>query len=141
METKKAKVTKVTRLDKQDSYGNTTFIIEFENADRGFYTTQKPEQDKFIVGNVADYEIEKKTGSKGQDYYKIMTPKPADGGGPKWSGSGRNQSKPQRDPKEQCASFACAYTKDLVIGEIVTMDEFEKTFERLYKLMASKFLQ
>jgi hypothetical protein len=126
---KKARVTKLTRMDKLDNYGNTSFIIEFDNADKGFYTSKNPNQTKFIVGNVADYSIEEKQGSKGV-YYKITAPGDSQGFKP--------GGKAPVDPKVQFIGFGCAYTKDLVCAGKVDMKEFETTFNRIYALMISK---
>lgn len=127
---KKAKVTKITKIDKKDAYGNTSFIIEFDNGDKGYYTSKNEEQTKFIVGNVADYLIEEKQGKNGT-YYKVTTPQSDK---PAWSGGG----KPQQDPKVQMISFAMAYTKDLIVGGKVSMNDLEKEFNRVYNIMISK---
>lgn len=125
----KAKPTKITRLDKLDSYGNTSFVIEFDNGEKGFYTSKSPDQTKFVVGNVADYEIEVKQGSKGP-YNKITVPQPSfvKGGG----------GKPAVEPRIQMISFAAAYTKDLVVAGKFSMNDFEKEFNRIYNIMISK---
>jgi len=128
METKKARVTKITKMDKKDDYGNSSFIIEFENGDKGYYRSKDELQTKFIANNVADYVIEEKIGSKGK-YYTVKPPqaeKPAFGG------------RPVQDPKTQMISFAMAYTKDLVVGGKVNLSDLPKTFELLYTLMISK---
>lgn len=129
METKKAKVTKITKMEKKDTYGNTSFIIELENGDKGFYTSKNEDQTKFVIGNVADYCIEEKIGQKGP-YFKITVPqseRPAFTGG-----------RPQQDPKVQMISFAMAYTKDLIVGGKVQMADLEKEFNRVYNIMISK---
>lgn len=129
----KSKVTKVTKLDQQDSYGNTTYVVEFENLDKGFYTSKSADQNKFIVGQEAEYEIEQKIGKTGKEYFKVTLPK-QDGGGWKGGGGGR----PAPDPRVQMISFAAAYTKDLVVGGKLDMKDFEKGFERMYNIMTSK---
>lgn len=130
METKKAKVTKITKMDKLDSYGNTSFVIEFDNGDKGFYTSKNSEQTKFIVGNVADYIVETKQGSKGP-YNKITTPQAANvfvkGGG-----------KPQVEPRIQMISFAMSYCKDCVVAGKIPLGDLEKEFNRIYNIMISK---
>jgi hypothetical protein len=131
METKKAKVTKVTKMDKKDNYGNTSFIIEFEGGDKGYYNSKYEDQTKFVAGNVADYNIEKKEGSKGP-YYKITLPQSDK---PAFTGGG---GRPQQDPKVQMISFAAAYTKDLIVGGKLPMENLEIGFERMYKMMTSK---
>lgn len=126
----KAKVTKLTRLDKLDSFGNTTFVVEFDSGEKGFYTSKSPDQTKFIVGNVADFEIETKQGSKGP-YNKITVPKPAfmQGGG----------GKVPIDPRMQFITMSASYSKDLVVAgklqlgdmQMMTKDIFDNMI-RLY---------
>ena len=127
---KKARVTKITKMDKKDNYNNTSFIIEFDSGDKGFYTSKVEDQKKFIIGNVADYAIEEKQGSKGP-YYKITVPGDAVA---KSFGGG----KPQVEPRIQMISFAAAYTKDLVVAGKFGMQDFEKEFNRIYTVMTSK---
>lgn len=124
----KAKPVKITRMDKKDTYGNTSFIIEFDNGDKGFYTSKSEDQKKFIIGNVADYEIEVKQGSKGP-YNKITAPQQDGFGKP---------GKVQVDPRVQMISFAAAYTKDLIVGGKIGIQDFEKEFNRIYNAMTAK---
>ena len=126
----KARPTKITKLDKLDSFGNTTFVIEFDEGTKGFYTSKYSDQTKFIVGNVADFEVEQKQGSKGP-YNKITLPQ-AQGFKP---GGG---ARPQIEPRIQMISFAAAYTKDLVVAGKVGVPDFEKEFNRIYNVMISK---
>ena len=128
---KKAKVTKVTKFDKVDSYGNTSYMIEFENGDKGYYSTKDPDQKKFIAGNVSDYILEEKIGAKGP-YNKVKVPQEESK-----SFSGGFQKK-QQDPKVQFISFAASYTKDLIVAGKFGMDSFEKEFNRIYNAMLSK---
>lgn len=126
---KKAKVTRVTKMDKKDSYGNTSFVIEFANADKGFYTSKKEEQTYFIVDKEVDYIIEEKQGKS--VYYKITIPqsenKPSFGG-----------AKPQIDPKVQMISFAMSYTKDLLVAGKIELKDLSKHFDEIYNTMTSK---
>lgn len=124
----KAKVTKILKLDKLDSFGNTSFIIEFDDGTKGFYTSKNPDQNKFIVGNVADFELEVKQGSKGP-YNKITVPN---------TGQQFKGSKPPVDPKIQMIGFTAAYVKDLVVADKVKLEDFEKQFNRIYSFLISK---
>lgn len=130
----KSKVTKVTKLEKQDNYGNTTYIVEFDNLDKGFYTSKSAEQNKFIVGQEAEYEIEQKVGKTGKEYFKVTLPK-QDGGG--WKGGGGSGRQPV-DPRVQMISFAMSYAKDLVIGGKLDIKELQAGFDRIYNIMTSK---
>lgn len=127
---KKSKVTKVTKFDKVDSYGNTSFSIELENGDKGFFSTKSQEQTKFVVGKEAEYNIEEKEAKKGGTYFKITLPQ-IDG---QWPKSGR----PAPEPRIQMISFAMAYTKDLVVAGKVRFDELPATFDILYNEMIGK---
>lgn len=115
---------------KKDNYGNFSFIVELENGDRGYYNSKYEDQTKFVVGKEAEYLIEEKEGKSGKKYSKITIPqsdKPSFGGG-----------RPQVDPKTQMISFAMSYTKDLIVGGKVSMNDLEKEFMRIYNTMTSK---
>lgn len=126
----KAKTTKILKLDKLDNYGNTTFVIEFADGVKGFYTSKDPDQKKFVVGQETEFNLEEKEGKKGK-YNKITLPqfqKPFGGGG----------GKPAPEPRVQMISFAAAYTKDLIVAGKVPLSDFGVTFEMIYGEMTSK---
>jgi hypothetical protein len=127
---KKAMVTKVTKFDKTDSYGNSSFSIEFANGDKGFYSTKSPDQTKFIVGADAEYQIEEKEGKTGKKYFKITLPQTDQ----PFKAAGR----PQIEPRIQMISFAMAYAKDLVVAGKVEMKALPATFDIIYGEMISK---
>lgn len=126
---KKAKTTKIVKMDKKDSYGNTSFIVTLDNGDSGFYTSKSDEQTKFIIGQDTEYNIEQKQGSKGP-YNKITLPqsefKPGGGG------------RPTVDPRVQMIGFAMSYTKDLIVADKVKMSDLGSTFEVIYNEMIGK---
>lgn len=129
---KKAKVTKITKFDKVDSYGNTSFSIEFDNGDKGYYSTKYPERITFIIGNVADYILETLTKKDGSGTYnKIKLP-----GEDKQQGGGFQ--KKVIDPKVQLAGYAASYTKDLIVGGKAPLTDFDKVFEMIFTTMAKK---
>lgn len=127
---KKAIVTKVTKFEKKDDYGNTSFSIEFNNGDKGFYSTKSEEQTKFVVQKEAEYDIQQKTGKNDKVWFKITVP----GSDNKSFGGGR----PQQDPKVQMISFAMSYTKDLIVGGKVPMTDLEKVYNHIHALMTGK---
>lgn len=133
METTKSKVTKITKMDKLDTYGNTSFVIEFEDGTKGFYTSKNPEQTKFIVGNVADYLVEVKQGSKGP-YNKITVPQT---GVPFVKGAGGGR--PVADPRAQFIGFAASYAKDLVIADKIKIDNMNAFADAIFKNMIKQF--
>ena len=128
---KKAKVAKITKMEKKDNYGNTSFIIELDNGDKGFYTSKNENQTKFVSGQESEYEIEEKQGSKGV-YYKITIPQSEQGGN--WPKGGR----PAPEPRVQMISFAMAYAKDLVVAGKVEMKALPETFDIIYNEMIGK---
>lgn len=131
---KKSKVTKITKFDKKPGYNDTSFSIEFENGDKGFYSSKVEDQKSFVSGQDAEYNIEEKTGKNNKTYFRITSPlDPA----PSFK-SGGGGGRPQVDPKVQMISFAASYTKDLIIGGKVEMKDFEPAFNRLYTIMISK---
>ncbi len=126
---KKAKTTKITQMAQKDSYGNTSFVIELDNGDKGFYTSKNENQTKFVVGEVTEYLIEAKEGKKGT-YYKITLPQTEQ----PFKAAGR----PQIEPRIQMISFAMAYAKDLVVAGKVEMKALPATFDIIYGEMISK---
>jgi hypothetical protein len=130
---KKAKVTKITKMDKKDSYGNTSFIIEFINGDKGFYTSKQEDQTYFIVDKEVDYIIEEKDG-KNAKYFKVSKPQTET----KFGGGGFGGSKHQIDPKVQMISFAMSYTKDLLVAGKIELKDLSRHFDEIYNTMTSK---
>jgi len=128
---KKAKPIKITKMDKKDSYGNTSFIIDLDNSDSGFYTSKNENQTKFVIGQEVEYDIVQKVGGTGKPYNKISIPqsenKPAFSGG-----------RPQQEPRVQMISFAMAYAKDLVVGGKVPIGELGTQFDIIYNEMIGK---
>jgi hypothetical protein len=130
---KKAKVTKVTKFEKKDNYGNTSFQIELENGDKGFYTSKSEEQTKFVVGKECEYNIEEKEGKTGKKYYKITIPQSENA----FTGGGGFKSKAP-EPRIQMISFAMSYSKDLVVAGKIEFKELSMAFEVIYNEMISK---
>ncbi len=129
---RKAKVTKVLKMDKKDNYGNTSFIIEFDNGDKGFYTSKNENQTKFVPTQESDYLIEAKLGKNGT-YHKITLPQ-VEGGKPGFSGGGGFK----QDPKVSMIGFAMSYTKDLIVAGKVELKDLGMQFEVIYNEMISK---
>jgi len=133
METKKSKVTEKkvaftkeeidpetgipTQVAEKDKYGNITLNVSFENGDKGLWKVQK-NFDYFKEGQEAEYTIEKKTGSKGNEYFVIGIPKQEKsfGGGSKY------QPKKKIAYKADMVSFGFSYAKDLMVAEKLPPD-------------------
>jgi len=127
---KKSLVTKVVKFDKKDSYNNCSYLIEFANADKGFYSTKDENQNKFVSGRDSEYEIEEKIGKNDKPWFKISLP----GEKQAWTG----KAKPVIDPRAQFIGFCHAYAKDLVVADkcdIVALNNVAKEmFENMIKL-------
>lgn len=109
METKERKraVLKTAKpTGKQDSYGNYSFALEFDNGDSGFLSSKNDQIGSlgFVVNQAVDYDIEKKVSQKGTEYFKIYKPKP------EFNGNGGTKYQ-QKDSEVitmlSCISSAC----------------------------------
>lgn len=115
-------------MDKKDAYGNTSFMVEFDNGDKGFFTSKDENQTKFTVGQKVEYIATEKEGKNGKKYFKITLPQ-----------FEKNfQGKPAQEPRIQMISFSMYYTKDLVVSGKVGIQEIEKYFDLIYNKMISK---
>lgn len=130
METKKSKPTRITKMDKKDDYGNTSFVIDFENSDNGYFRTKNENQNSFVVGVEVEYTIEEKDGKNGKKYFTIKLPQKENN----WKGNGR----PQQDPKVNVIGYAMSYTKDLIVADKIAIKDIESTFDKIYDKMISK---
>jgi len=133
METKKSKVTEKkvaftkeetdpetgipTQVASKDNYGNISFNVAFENGDKGLWKVQK-NFDYFKEGQEAEYTIEKKTSSKGNEYFVVGIPKQEKsfGGGSKYT------PKKKIAYKADMVSFGFSYAKDLMVAEKLPRD-------------------
>lgn len=133
METKKSKPNRIEKKDQKDQYGNTSFVISFDNGDRGWYTSKNEDQTKFVVGVEVEYCIEEKEGKNNSKYFKVTVPQTEN----KFQSGGGFQKK-QQDPKVQFISFSMSYTKDLIVAGKVPLADMEKEFNRMFNAMLSK---
>lgn len=132
---KKAKVVKITKWEKKPGYNDTSYTIEFDNGDKGYYSSKDDDQKRFVAGQEAEYIIEQKEGREGKKYFKVTSPAD-EAQKPAWSGGGKG--KPQVEPRIQMISFAAAYTKDLIVAGKIGMQDFKKEFENIYNAMTAK---
>jgi hypothetical protein len=134
---KKSKVTDVIFISEYDSkYGKLyKFAIEFENGDTGDYSSKKKEQDKFVIGEEAEYTI-----NKVGDYTNI---KP-EYSKPESIGTGtalKQYSKPVDLGLEhlKIRSILMSYVKDMIVADAVTTykdaNELEKRISWFYHLL------
>ena len=130
----KSIVTKITRFDKVDTYNNWSYLVEFKNGDRGYYSTKSQDQTKFIVNQEVDYEIQEKIGKNDKPWWKITVPGEAT---PFVKGAAGGR--PVADPRASFIGYAASYSKDLVIGgkiEIANMNAFS---DAIFKNMIKQF--
>jgi hypothetical protein len=134
METKTSKVTKVTQNTRNyaSKFGTMyVHVIEFENGDKGDYSSQKQICEKFTEGNEASYTIETKVNGQ----YTNVIVKPAQSFVP-------NQKKFGSSGSEE--SFALSYAKDLGCARIekgiqaVSADTVIADAEKFYSWLKSK---
>lgn len=123
METR-SKVTQVTGNGTWNSqYGLLyKFEVHFENGDYGTYMSKSLEQNKFVVGQEADYTRESKQGTGGAMYYTIkpvMAQQQFGGGKPAY----------QKDPETEKRIARMSVLKvagDLVVNGVVQMHDLTK---------------
>lgn len=134
METKKSKVTvSEYKNESTGKFGLQYYHnIEFENGDKGTYTSKRKDQVNFIVGQEADYTIETKINGQYTNVF-IKPVMPAD----KPSFGGKAAFIP-KDPKIEMISYAMSYAKDLVVGKAVKIEELPAYFDKIYNEMLNR---
>lgn len=128
---KKAKITRtVFKNVWNNPNGGQVFYheVELDNGDKGQIGSKEQMPAKLNPGSELNYTIE--ITDKGNKI-KAIVPQQQGGG---WSGN----KKAAPEPRVQMISFAMAYTKDLIVGGKVSMNDLEKEFNRVYNIMISK---
>lgn len=127
---KQATVTQANFLKSFDGKYGTMYVhaISFDNGDNGEYLAKTMDQDKFVVGQSAEYTIEAKGEYQGVPQFKVK-PYLAQqgnytGGGGGYSKRGGNNS-----------SFALSYAKDLAVAHIGAGRDM--TSDQILKVAAS----
>jgi hypothetical protein len=128
METKTSKITRTTFVNEWSGGMSVVYYheIELANGDKGQIGSKEKMPAKLNPGSELTYTIE--STSRGN---KIKAVVPA---GNQFQGKGRAMP----EPRIQMISFAAAYTKDLIVGDKVGMQDFEKEFNKIYNVMISK---
>ena len=129
METKTSKITRAMFVSEWTSQqGQQVYYheIELANGDKGQIGTKEKMPSKLNPGSELTYTLE--VTQRGN---KIKAVVPA---GNQFAGRGRAMP----EPRIQMISFAAAYTKDLIVGGKVGMQDFEKEFNKIYNVMISK---
>lgn len=128
MEPKKAKITRTIFKSEWNGPNGQVYYhdIELDNGDKGSIGSKEKMPAKLNPGSELNYTIE-------NNKIKAVSPPNASGGNG-FSGGGRKGP----DPKVQIVGFAMSYTKDLIIGDKIKIDQLGPTFEKIHALMAAK---
>ena len=128
MENKTAKITRTVFVSDWAGPNGPVYYheIELSNGDKGQIGSKEKMPSKLNPGSELTYTIEET--SRGNKIKAVVT------GGSQFQGKGRVMP----EPRIQMISFAAAYTKDLIVGGKVQMNDFEKEFNRIYNVMISK---
>jgi len=131
---KTAVVKEVKDLKKQDTNGNYSFIIKFDNGDEGFYRTKSDHADKFKVGESILYVFETLPKRDGTGTYnKVSLPKPAY---PPQQGGGKSFApKSAHQIKMESRTMLLRYAVDMFIAKIVDNAEVKITFLELCEML------
>jgi hypothetical protein len=124
METR-SKVTQVTGNGTWNSqYGLLyKFEVHFENGEYGTYMSKSLDQNKFVVGQEADYTRDSKQSSNGAMYYTIKPVQPQQ----QFGGGGKPAY--QKDPETEKRIARMSVLKvagDLVVNGVVRMHDLTK---------------
>lgn len=92
-----------------------------------FYTSKSKEQNKFVAGQEAEFEEEKKSGKNG-DFISIKPLKQA------WAG-GSGYAKAIKKEQSKYSGFAVSYAKDLVIAGKIELADLPKYTRSMFNLM------
>ena len=120
----------------ESKYGHTMYkyAVTMDNGDQGEYSSSKYTTDgdasfPFKVGTEVPYEF-----TAHEKFPKIAPPKK------EWTGGNGKASYSGGKGKGfgSLTGFAASYTKDLIVGGVVKLDDFEAVADRLYKWMDSK---
>lgn len=142
---KKDKVKEVKNLNKKDDYGNSNFIVTFENGDSGFFRTKDENASQFKVGVETTYIFEEKPKRDGTGTYtKISLPKKDFASGGRGGGY---QAMSIEDhvlrEKVKAISISLSYAHDIIkddaTGEKVKL--LAKTFYEWQVMMMDKLLK
>jgi hypothetical protein len=124
----KSKVTKAEFKNDYDSkYGTmNVFTIEFENGQKGQYQSKSRNQDKFVVGKEAEYEVTPVDG-----YPDKIKPVQAN------NFTGAKKFDPVAEEKRQKLIVAQSSIKaavDLAVGGVVKYEQLEAASKKIYEI-------
>lgn len=124
----KAKITQVKYLkDYETKFGIMySFIVEYDGK-KAFYSCKKKEQDKFKIGEDAEFTEEEKEGKNGK--YLLIKPIQNNAYSP--------YNKAVKKEQSRYSGFAVSYAKDLCIAGKIEFKEISQYSTVLFDLMVS----
>lgn len=118
----------------ESKYGHTMYkyAVEMDNGDQGEYSSSKytSETDPlfpFKVGTQVPYEF-----TAHEKFPRIAPPKK------EWTGNGKGGYSGKSKGFGSLTGFAASYTKDLIVGGVIKLDDLEVVADRFYKWMSEK---
>jgi hypothetical protein len=130
----KAKITKVNFKKEYETkfgilYGFEIGYIDNGNEKTGLYSSKRKDQNKFIVGNESEFDVEFVKKDKG-GYHKIKPVQVNMG----YSNAGRSMQREQ----SKYSGFAMAYAKDLVVSGHINTEQMFPTAKKMIDWMVEQ---
>ena len=130
----KAKVKKATFQKEYETKFGTLFlhkIIYEENGNEfsGYYSSKKKDQNKFVAGQEAEFDVEVQTGRNG--VFNKIKPVMQNKG---YSNYGRSVQREQ----SKYSGFAMSYAKDLVVAGVINMEQLYSEAQCMIDWMVQK---
>jgi len=127
------------KRERTDKYGlKYDFAVKFEGDDKQYqYTTTDKNKPYFVAGETAQFDTEEKSGDR-EDGTKwtIYKAKPVK---QEFSGKGGGyRGKTKIDFLCDNLSFQSSYIKDLILGDKIKIEEFDKMLEERLKFTEAK---
>jgi hypothetical protein len=125
---KQGKIKSINKGKEKDQYGNYTFFINLEDDTALYFKQREENQNKFIIGNDINVDVEEIKREGKPSIFKILFPKPAFGGG--GGGSFKGLSKDDQIEIEKCRQKSiekqviAKITSELIIGKGLPVERF-----------------
>ena len=113
----KAIIKKIDFLEEKDGNFGKQYNFRVSYDDKSaYYTSKQKEQQKFIVGEEAEFTEEKRSSKNGNDYYIIK---------PIYAKEFSNFNRAVKREQSKYSGFAMSYAKDLVVNNIIPIEMIE----------------
>lgn len=136
------KSSKVLSVSPQASYENQhgtfyPFNVTLENRDAGQYSSKSQDQTKVVVGAVIDYELD--LTRPGSPKIKLVQKQGGGSqGGGNFQGGAKRSGYQKEDFSEKSIAMAMSYSKDLVVGGVIKLEQLDEWFSKIYVMMNAK---